>query len=883
MKKEKILEYIATPLITLIILVFIFIVKQIYPFGNGTICTVDMPIGYVPAYTQLWDILHGEGNIFYNFNLGSGSNVYGALISNGLFSPINWIIGLFSRDNIAGAMSILLVIKMMLMALTSYIFFNNVFFKVDKKWKMIASLMYTFNGYTLLMYSNIIWFDSLALFPLITLAFKKILDEGKCLWYIILLSINLMISFYISWLMLMIIIFGGTLALFTYVEKSRRKEVATKILISTIIALMISFVSFLPAFMQSMHSYRISDGVSETSSSGDFMWFKLFHIILSGTLLFFNIIYFMNYKMDKKSKGMYGGLLFLTILPIFVDSVNKMWHTGSYSNFPYRYGFITIFIMICVMLRYMENIECNIKGYSNKTKQLLIISSIAFAFIIGICIKIYFIYGDITKGFGVNQIQQDLYVLILWFTGLELFITYCLTNLENKKLSKNIIFLLVLFQIVIHSCIFIERLKINDIKSTEEINRFNVYNISKNLQMEEYKSLFKFKDETHLLMINYPYITKTPAMTTWLHIISTEQRLVAEKLGYSTYKTVVRDQGGTLATDVILGNKYTLSKEKFDDDIYTEIEEYNNIKLYELNIKNNFTKIYNKSNDISTIVNKTENLFDIQNDLIKKLYNTEENIFELENKKDIEKNVVEYNFSIKDKTNIYLDVDKYTDLSYIKEIYINNEKKNILSLYGINIEQYPEKETTNGILNLGIFENSQINIKLILSDEITEDTINSIQIAKLNVNKLKELSEKNIFEENININANKFTVKLNNNSENSALFIPIIYDDGWKCKINNKEVIINRALDGFMSVDLEQGENNIQFVFIPSYFEIAEKITIITLIIFILYEILNKCLNIDKKINLLYKIGYVLYLLVFVVFLYKIYILPIINDIKMLI
>lgn len=882
MKKDKILEYMITPMTTILILLFIFLVKQIYPFGDYTICTVDMPIGYVPAYTQLWDILHGLGNIFYNFNLGAGSNIYGSIISNGFLCPVNWIVGLFSRENIAGSMSIILIIKMALMALTSYIFFDKVFSKLDKKWKVIGSLIYVFNGYTLLMYSNIIWYDSLALFPLITLAFKKILDDGKCFWYIILLAINLMISFYISWLLLMIIVFGGTVTLFTYVEKDRRKEIATKILVSTIVALLISFVAFLPAFMQSIHSYRLEDGIESTSSVGNFMWFKLFHIIFSGSLIYFNIKYFVKYKKDKKRGKLYAGLLFLTILPIFVDSINKMWHTGSYSNFPYRYGFITIFIMICVMFHYIQNVKRE-ETKNDKTKEVFIITSIAFIFLIIITIGIYLIYGDVEKSFGVNQVEKNLFILIVLYTSVEIIITYTISFLNNKKWIKNIILFVVLSQIIVDGFIFIENNEISKLKSEDEVNNFNIYKINDDLDINRYNDLYKFKDETRLLMINYPYISKVPAVTTWLHIISTEQRLAMEKLGYSTYKTVIEDQGGTLASDVILGNKYTLSKENFDYDTYNKVGEANDIKLYDLNIKNNFTKIYDKDKDISSIMNSNDNSFDIQNKIIQNIFNIEDNIIEIEkinNINIIDEKTVEYDFNVENKTNLYLDVEKYTKKSYIKEIYINDTKKDLLTVLGQTLDKYPEEVYTNGILNLGIFEKCNVNIKLVLSEEVNDDTINSIKLAKLDVSKLKHIVEDNYFLEDIKVSGNSFSIKIDNIDKNRALFIPIIYDVGWSCKVNGVETSINRALDTFMSVDLKKGENNLEFVFVPSYFEIALKVTIITLICFILFEILNKLFNKNGefKVKFLYNIGYLLYLLVFVLFLYKIYLLPFINS-----
>ena len=37
-------------------------------------------------------------------------------------------------------------------------------------------------------------------------------------------------------------------------------------------------------------------------------------------------------------------LFALLLLPVVIDPINKMWHTGSYQAFPVRYGYITVFI-----------------------------------------------------------------------------------------------------------------------------------------------------------------------------------------------------------------------------------------------------------------------------------------------------------------------------------------------------------------------------------------------------------------------------------------------------------------------------------------------------------------------------------------------------------
>jgi len=71
----------------------------------------------------------------------------------------------------------------------------------------------------------------------------------------------------------------------------------------------------------------------------------------------------------------------------------------------------------------------------------------------------------------------------------------------------------------------------------------------------------------------------------------------------------------------------------------------------------------------------------------------------------------------------YLEPDKRYEYGYLealqaaiekrystKEIYINGTKKDLLTILGQTIDKYPEEVYTNGILNLGIFENCNVNI-----------------------------------------------------------------------------------------------------------------------------------------------------------------------------
>jgi len=79
-------------IITLVIFLVICYMKGIYPFGSNTITTQDMMQSYVTFYHYLYDVLHGSKSIFYNFELGMGSNIYGGFVVDGFFNPTSWLI-----------------------------------------------------------------------------------------------------------------------------------------------------------------------------------------------------------------------------------------------------------------------------------------------------------------------------------------------------------------------------------------------------------------------------------------------------------------------------------------------------------------------------------------------------------------------------------------------------------------------------------------------------------------------------------------------------------------------------------------------------------------------------------------------------------------------
>ena len=65
-KGRKIASYIIPGIITLLVMVFVLIVKGIWPFGSNRIDLFDNMQQVAPLYAHLWDAMHGNASVWLN-------------------------------------------------------------------------------------------------------------------------------------------------------------------------------------------------------------------------------------------------------------------------------------------------------------------------------------------------------------------------------------------------------------------------------------------------------------------------------------------------------------------------------------------------------------------------------------------------------------------------------------------------------------------------------------------------------------------------------------------------------------------------------------------------------------------------------------------------
>lgn len=860
-------KFLIAPLSVTIILLVIYAIKGIFPFGKMTIANGDMGQSYMTFYHFLYDIFYNGKSIFYDYTLGMGSNMYGGFMIDGLLNPSAFLILLGSRENIPYMFSIILIVKVAFIALTSFILFNKLY-KENTFYNIIFSIIYALSGYVLMYNTNIMWLDVVGLFPLFILSIKYMFDTSKIYWYAIALSLMLIFNYNLAYMVLMFIIFVIPIYIKFGLPKEKRKKAIFNVIIGTILSVGLSAFAFIPSFMQVMTSYRMSGTTANTTQNINIL-FKIVVFIFYAIPIYGFVKWIKHRKEDKNNILMFSiALMFTAVIPIIFERVNLLWHTGSYQLFPYRYGFIPLLILYLGALRYFANYEKAEDKKLETWKMLkeIIVILFVFAVVIGIINVI-----NINQSMPAFLIQIDKFTGILITFILMLLVIKGIFNIDKDKLKKVLLTIVVISEVLIYTYAYVGVDK--EFRGGVEWSDEGIFTSYEIANMNIPNTLYKIKDLTASTTENCSLVYNIPSMSTFLHLINTEQVTNCEQLGYSHNNTKINDFGGTILSDAVYGIKYVLSKQELPEEIYNYIKtSESGIKLYEY--KNNLPIAIVYDNEVIDIPKELV-AFDAQNYLYRNLFNKQDNII-----KRIETDSIDVKKN-ESCTKIKFDIEEHSVL------YLYSEYYNLINKITINGKVLPipilnDKENTtyitpynNGLLDLGIFQNQIVEIDFDIEMEI-DNILDYISLGTLNIDKYNDIFTNNVQSINVDIKGNK--IKVNGFvEEDTNILIPVNYDKGWEISDNSKNTEIKRVYNSFIGLNLKQGENNIELEFTPYLFKESVIITISTILGMIIMSLIRKKFDICNA-KWLMNIFCILGIIIYIGCIFKIYIMSIINT-----
>lgn len=850
-EKHGWIDYFIAPVIVTVILLVVYAIKGVYPFGVNTIAYYDMTSNGVPGYTYLWDELHGKAGIFINWMFACGASNAGGLAS--FINPFNVFFIFVPRDKILFAFSIFLMIKMALCAFSMSFYFKRHF--NDTVGTVCAGILYACCGYIIQYYNNIFFLYFAFFFPLLVYFLEKLVNERKYLGFTILMFFIVTQNIQFVFMICIYLVFKSYI-LITDLPQERRGDSIRMLAISIVVSGLLASVCIVPSVSQLSQSARVTN-------EGGFNYFDSMktvynsfrrqkHLIMYGSEIavgLFMVLLIRGKKViSKYSKNL--TMIFLLGLPILHEGINLIWHAGSYKHFPVRFGYMLTFECLVFWGQYIKDEEpINIK-YISKAAKIIGVSAIPF-----ISYVLFKFFEQFTLvGIGDLGVYGS-----YWIYFVTLSVAYFISFFSETDGSRKFMLIsLVLVQAVcgIYGLIAPEEAQIGNYRVQYITNAIEL----KKAFVNETDLLARIKADPSEYESDYSLIVGQPSIAYWSNGASgTLEEVLQNKMGYDGLNTYVMDSGGTAFTDALLGMKWYAGSRNpdgflYDDDdtkdeVYplkytlpagliadkngftedSSVFEYNN-KLFSfltgineelINHRSAKECVY-KKNKLSTVeIADVRKIFDADINGREKNYIVANNGAEEDFDKDTEEPkpnttddeiIYEHLISIPIEESKSLYLYASDDFGGTLEFLLNGKPVRLDSMMTYLNYNYPY-EIRRGILALGSYKDQTVEIRAYTSKESIED----VQIGLLDLEKLRKGIEliRNNQDIQVSCDRNKMRVTGTVKTE-GALFLPVAYSQNWHAKINGITTSVNPFInDSFVSVNVPKGDIEIEFTYIP--------------------------------------------------------------------
>ena len=362
---KRILPALGSALTVSLFLLILYAVYDFYPFGEHSVSWCDMDQQVIPLLLDLKHILQGKDSLLYAFTAAGGMNFIGVFYFF-LASPLHLLVLFVPDEKMMMFMNVLTLLKCAAMAGASSYYLSR--HKVHPAYAAAGGLLYAFCGYTLLFYQNTIWLDCAALFPLLLLSLEELTENRRMLPYILTIGAEIIVNYYIGYMVVLFVLLYEGVTLFV-LKGRHRQEVATKFIIGSALAALVTAITWMPSLLQVFATSARAESITESISNGSFFTSLntvlpvLFGSVLPLSLVVYGLLHFPPAALEKESPEdalflrVDLVMLGLTLVPVFLEPINRMWHTGNYMSFPSRHAFLSIFMIIALSGRYLNLME----------------------------------------------------------------------------------------------------------------------------------------------------------------------------------------------------------------------------------------------------------------------------------------------------------------------------------------------------------------------------------------------------------------------------------------------------------------------------------------------------------------------------------------------
>ncbi len=246
----------------------IYVSMGLWPLGDGSVLVLDLNAQYIYYFEKLRSIITGGGSLLYTFGRALGGEFMG-IFAYYLSSPFSLVVALFPKSMMTEAILTMILLKAGAAGLTFGIFIHHL--KGRRPAATVAfSVMWSLSAFCVVMQSNLMWTDCIVWLPLVLIGVDGIIQKGKFKTFVIFLSLSILSSFYIGYMVCLFIGFYFFVRYFSLTKEERNPNgdgeavnffrALGRTALFSVISVMIAAIVILPAY------YSLSFGKLEFST-----------------------------------------------------------------------------------------------------------------------------------------------------------------------------------------------------------------------------------------------------------------------------------------------------------------------------------------------------------------------------------------------------------------------------------------------------------------------------------------------------------------------------------------------------------------------------------------------------------------------------------------
>lgn len=844
-------------LIIAIIMIVVFAVQKIAPFGKNTITIIDSLHQYVPFYSEYMDKLKHEGSLFYTWNIALGSN-FMSLSSYYLSSPFNYLLLLFNKENIVAGACIIIALKVALSGTTMayYLAHKNSSKKVDNSFIIIAiSVCYGLNNYVVGYNWCTMWMDVIMIFPLIMLGFERLMRDKNPKLYAISLFYALYCNYYIGFIVCIFLV----LWFFLYNHKTIKKFFfdGIRFAIYSLVAGGMAAFLLIPAYFGIMSTAAGNMKLPKWEWYGNifnllkqqfFLTMPLTNQTFDGGVnlycgmlaVFALFLYLFTSKISIFEK--IKNVLLLAILAVSFNSttLNYIWH-GFHDQYgiPNRFSFLFIFVLLVICYETLRRIH--------RTHPVIIVG----AYLLSIT---YMVLCSLEADERIGK-----KIMIGSIIMLSLYMVICLLrsiNVYKGFLFKIIISIACVVEMSISSLLGFFYNGYSDYyekyKTTRSVTAANERIVE--IADEENAGFYR-SELMKSTVLDEATWHNMPGVGIFCSTVLGDVTHVMGRLGFYTGANEFLYMGNSPFTNTIFNVRYLIERpgdlNNFDFDY---LESVDGAKIYEnpyplsigFAVSDN-VKDWNPNSGypFSNITNLAYYMTGFSG-----FMRTKEMTLSV-NSDSAEVSAVGNKVTMSPNKTSAAGFKAYFDIEEDGDYYINCRGNSVTKIrFYINGEEYAYDRYQIQIFHLGeLSVGDTVCVEYVYNNAGGNTQTATIDLAAFDRESFEKVYNK--------LDMNKLEVKDFDDGyiygrlmmpQGSTLFMSVPYDVGWTVKVDGKKAEYYKIMDAFIGIDMEPGEHTVELIYTPRGLYAGIFISLISWIIFVVSTVYNSNKKESKKL-----------------------------------